>query len=127
MYLFTDSLKWDIFIVYIIISLVFVISCLILVSYLFVFYPAQSDLLRTKVTIRENPMIKRTSFVKSNPNLCFTPNQNDGLLCPENDIFRSSSCNNINFTTGNTMNEKIKQMKYELGLSNTISRRQIQK
>ena len=101
MYLFTDSLKWDIFIIYIIISLVIVISCQILVSYLFLFYPAQSDLLKPKVTIRENPMIKRTSFVKSNPNLCFTPNQNEGFLCIENVFFRSASCNNINFTTGN--------------------------
>ena len=121
MHLFTDSLKWDLFIIYIIISLVFVISCLILVSYLFFFYPAKSDLSGTKVTIRENPMIKRASFVKSNPNLCFTPSQNDGLLCIENDIFRSASCNNIDFTSRNRMNDTTKEMKYELEIPNTMT------
>ena len=107
MYLFTSSLKWDIFIVYIIISLIFVVSCLIFVSCLFLYYPAHQEVPKSKVRIHENPMIKRSSFVKSNPNLCFTHNPSDGLLCVENDIFRSVSCNNILLSNDNRMAQKM--------------------
>ena len=111
MFLFTSSLKWDIFIIYIIISLIVVISCLVIVSCLFLNYPAH-DLTRSTVRIHENPMMKRTSFVRSNPNLCFAPNPSDGLLCVDNDIFRSVSCNNIDFSKENTVISKLEETQF---------------
>ena len=83
-------------------------SCLILVSCLFLYYPAHQEVPKSNVRIHENPMIKRSSFVKSNPNLCFTNNQSDsGLLCVDNDIFRSVSCNNILLSNDNRIAQKM--------------------
>ena len=77
--------------------------CFVFVSLL----PSTTRSTKSKVRIHENPMIKRSSFVKSNPNLCFTHNPSDGLLCVENDIFRSVSCNNILLSNDNKMAQKM--------------------
>ena len=106
MALLTKFLIWDLFVMYMLICITFLVSCCVWVSCMFLFYPAKGHPVRSRsaTNINREGNVKSCS-IRSTPNYPMSENPNKD---PEYRSYRSKSINIIplpQFSEHSTENE----------------------
>ena len=95
MALLTKSLVWDLFVMYMFICVIFIVSCCILVSYMFLLFPAKSqhEIRKCKQDVNHEGNLKNSS-IRSTP-IHSTPSIKNELEKNNYRNYRSKSINII--------------------------------